>query len=110
LSDRGGDFRIFRNFRYRIGRFSQPLQEYLRTGIGARKGVSASFRRFPPLRDIIGRARVPKDSRFPPFPPVIWRPWTRRRQSVRVVPAAAADRAAPVEEAMLMNIMPILYR
>jgi hypothetical protein len=55
----------------------------------------------------------PKDSRFPPFPPfppVIWRPWTRRRQSVRVVPAAAADRAAPIEEAMLMNIMPILCR
>ena len=32
--------------------------EYLRTARGARKRVSASFRRFPPLRDIVGRARI----------------------------------------------------
>jgi hypothetical protein len=29
---------------------------------------------------------------------------------VRIVPAAAAGRAAPAEESMLMNIMPILGR
>ena len=52
------NFRIFRNFRYRIGRFSQSLREYFPTAIGPRKRVSASFRRFPPLRTIVGRARL----------------------------------------------------
>jgi hypothetical protein len=32
--------------------------EYLRTARGARKRVSASFRRFPPLRDIVRRTRI----------------------------------------------------
>jgi len=35
---------------------------------------------------------------------------TSRRQSVRVVPLAAVDRAVPVEASRLMNIMPILSR
>jgi hypothetical protein len=33
-------------------------QEYFRTAIGVQKRVSASFRRFPPLRDIVGEARI----------------------------------------------------
>ena len=72
--------------------------------------VSAGFRR---CATSSAGPVFPKDSRFPPFapfPPLIWRPWTSRRQSVRVVPAAAADRAAPVEASILMNIMPILCR
>ena len=35
---------------------------------------------------------------FPPFPPLIWRKRRRRRQSARVEPLAAADRAAPDDE------------
>jgi hypothetical protein len=33
-------------------------QEYFRTAIGPQKRVSASFRRFPPLGDIVGGARL----------------------------------------------------
>jgi hypothetical protein len=33
-------------------------QEYLRTAIGPPKRVSASFRRFPPLCDIVGEGRI----------------------------------------------------
>jgi hypothetical protein len=32
--------------------------EYFRTGIGSQKRVCASFRRFPPLRDTVSRARL----------------------------------------------------
>ena len=104
------NFRIFRNFRYRIGRFSQSFREYFPTAIGPRKRVSASFRRCAPSS---AGPVFPAESRFPtfpPFPPLLGRPWTSRRQSVRTLPAAATDRGAPVEESMLMNIMPILCR
>jgi hypothetical protein len=44
---------------------------------------------------------------FPTFPPLIRRPWTGGRQAARVGPAAGTGCAAPVEESMLMNFMPI---
>src|SRR5260370_23115959 len=47
---------------------------------------------------------------FPPFPPVIRRPWTSRLPAECVVPAPDDTRAVALEASMLMNIMPILSR
>src|SRR4029077_15826592 len=72
--------------------------------------VSAGFRR---CATSSAGPVFPEDSRFPPFapfPPLILRLRTSRRQSGRVVALAAADRRAPAEGSMLMNIMPILCR
>ena len=40
------------------GGFSEPLQEYFPTAIGRQKRVSASFRRFPPVRAIVRKAPI----------------------------------------------------
>src|SRR5260370_19334992 len=47
---------------------------------------------------------------FPPFPPVIWRPWPSRVPAACVMPAADDKRDVALEASMLMNIMPILSR
>jgi hypothetical protein len=82
-----------------------------------RTPVYAGFRQFPPRRAAHAeRVEIVDESGAPDgccgvsaLSAAHLTAMKSRRQSVRVVPAAA-DRVAPVEVSMLMNIVPILSR